>query len=156
MPFSNRPIEFTPKTESNLSESGSGRQPSRYQSLRQHFKAKTILHSFGFAWQGIRYAFATQRNFRIHFLMATMAIGLSWFLGISPIEWAMIIGLIGLVLFAELTNTAIEQVVDMVTHGEFDARAKVAKDLAAGAVFITAIAATTCGLAIFLPHLVRW
>lgn len=111
-----------------------------------------IIKSFGFAWAGIRYAFATQVHFRFHCLAMVLAVGLGFFFGVSRLEWLAIILCIVLVLSAELFNTAIESVVDLVSPA-YHQLAKVAKDTAAGAVLVLAIGSAIVGLLIFLPYL---
>lgn len=128
---------------------------SRVGDLRAGFKAHSLFASLGYAWEGLTYATRTQRNFRAHLAMATTAVLLASGLHVGLLEWAMLWGCIGLVLFAELLNTVVELLVDMVTEGRFDLRAKAIKDMAAGAVFVTAMASLACGLCIFLPHLLK-
>ena len=118
-----------------------------------HMRSKHIFHSFYFALQGINYALKTQRNFKIHLGMATAAILLSFYLRIALTEWVAIIALIGLVLFAELMNTAMELCVDWLSQGKYIKAVRHIKDVAAGAVFITAFSALICGLIIFIPKL---
>lgn len=118
-----------------------------------HMRAKHIFHSFYFALQGINYALKTQRNFKIHLGMATAAILMSFWLKIALAEWVAIIALIGLVLFAELMNTAMELCVDWLSQGKYIKAVRHIKDVAAGAVFITAFSALICGIIIFLPKL---
>ena len=108
--------------------------------------------SFGYAWEGIRYAWRTQRHLRIHVSLALLAVGLGLFFAISPAEWAALLTAIALVLAFEMLNTVIEAVVDLVT-GEFHHNAKVAKDVAAGAVLVTAASAALVGAVIFIPRL---
>lgn len=122
--------------------------------LRAGFKSKNLLYSLAFAFEGLMYATKTQRNFRIHLCMAVVALTLAVVLQISVMEWALLWAMIGVVLFAELVNTALELFVDMLTEGRYDLRAKAIKDMAAGAVFVTAISALACGVCIFVPHLV--
>src|SRR5262249_49085713 len=95
----------------------------------------------------------TQRNFRIHLFICAFVAAAAFWLHVSPFEWALLLGMMGLVLFAELTNTAIELFVDMLTEGRFDTRAKAIKDMAAGAVLITALCAVGVGISVFIPHL---
>jgi diacylglycerol kinase len=113
---------------------------------------RRLLASFGFALTGLRYAFRTQANFRIHTVisLAVMAIGLGLQLG--PIEWAVLIVTMMIVLTTELMNTALEATLDRVGV-EHHPLAKVAKDMAAGAVLISAIGAVLVGLLILGPHL---
>ena len=101
--------------------------------------ANSIFNSFKYAWAGLFYAFQTQRNFRIHTFIGTLAIGLSIFLKLQPIETVVILLTIGLVLAMELLNTAIESVVDLTVKQHYHELAKIAKDCAAGAVLVSAI-----------------
>ncbi len=115
-------------------------------------KSPNLLASFGFALQGIAHAFRTQRNFKVHLAVTALVIVAGITLGISVEQWAILVGMIALVLQAELVNTALEAVVDRVAP-EFHALAKVAKDCAAGAVFVCAFAAVIVGLLILGPRL---
>ncbi len=109
--------------------------------------------SFKYAVSGIIYCIKTQRNILIQLFFAIIAICLGIFLKISKFEWAIIIFTIMFVIFAEMLNTAVETVVDLVTE-EFNEKAKIAKDVAAGAVLISAINAICMGLIIFLDKLI--
>ncbi|MBI5564366.1 MAG: diacylglycerol kinase family protein [Chloroflexi bacterium] len=111
-----------------------------------------LLRSFGFALTGLRYAFRTQVNFRIHIAisLAVIAIGLGVQLG--SIEWAVLIVTMMIVLATELMNTAIEATLDRVSV-EQHPLAKVATDTAAGAVFVSAGGAVLVGLLILGPRL---
>lgn len=111
-----------------------------------------IVESFGYAFAGLAYCFRTQRNFRLHIAIAFLAILMGMFLGLSTLEWAVIALLIVLVLAAEMVNTMVESLVDLVTV-EYHPLAKVAKDVAAGVVLLTAIGAVVVGLLIFGPKL---
>lgn len=113
---------------------------------------KKLIRGFGFAFKGIGYAVATQLNFRIH-LAASLAAGwLGYALHISANEWLWIALCIALVLAAELLNTAIEVLTNLVSPG-FNPEAGHVKDIAAGAVLITAIFSVISGLIIFLPKI---
>jgi diacylglycerol kinase len=115
-------------------------------------KSPHLIASFGFALQGIAHAFRTQRNFKVHAGITLAVIVAGVLLGISAEQWAILAVTIALVLQAELVNTALEAVVDHVAP-EFHALAKVAKDCAAGAVFVCAITAVIVGLLILGPKL---
>ena len=101
---------------------------------------------------GALYVLRTERNAQIEGVIALLAIGLGLWLGISGPEWAVIFTLIALVLGLEMGNTAIEAVVDL-AHPAQHPLAKKAKDSAAGAVVVAAIASVAVGLVIFLPRL---
>lgn len=115
-------------------------------------KSPNLIASFGFALEGIAHAFRTQRNFKLHLGITLMVIIAGALLGISAEQWAILAVTIALVLQAELVNTALEAVVDHVAP-EFHALAKIAKDCAAGAVFLCAFAAVLVGLLILGPRL---
>ncbi|MEM9539810.1 MAG: diacylglycerol kinase family protein [Cyanobacteria bacterium P01_E01_bin.42] len=115
--------------------------------------AANLFLSFKYAWAGVRYAFVTQRNFRIHVAIAIVAVSLGLFLGISTIEMAVIGLTCALVMVLELLNTAIESVVDLTVQKTYHELAKIAKDCAAGAVLISAIAAIFVAGLLLLPPL---
>jgi diacylglycerol kinase (ATP) len=120
----------------------------------QSFQVATnLLHSFRYAAQGVSYAFRTQRNFRIHLAIGAIALSLSVYLQIPAVSCAVISLTIALVLVLELLNTALEAVVDLTVGREFHQLAKIAKDCAAGAVLVAAIAAVIVALILLLPHL---
>lgn len=115
--------------------------------------ATSLIVSFKYAWAGLRYAFVTQRNFRIHTVIGFMAVGLGIFLHLKPIEMAALGIMSGLVLAMELLNTAIESVVDLTVKQSYHELAKIAKDCAAGAVLISALAAVFVAGWLLLPPL---
>ena len=112
-----------------------------------------ILRSFGYAWQGLKYAFATQTNFRIHLLLAVVAILLGICLHITAMECLFVSICIAMVLFAELINTAIEKLADVV-HRDQHPQIKLVKDISAGAVLVIAVISAVTGLVIFLPKII--
>lgn len=111
-----------------------------------------IVSSFGFAFAGLAYVFRTQRNFRIHIAIALLMSLMGWLLGLSMAEWAVFGVMVVVVLAAEMTNTMVEALVDLVSPG-YHPLAKVSKDVAAGVVLLTAIGAVVVGLLIFGPKL---
>jgi diacylglycerol kinase len=116
-------------------------------------RADTLLSSFGYAFAGIRYCFRTQRNFRIHLAFTVAALVAGLYLGLSWAEWGVIAVMVVLVLAAEMVNTMIESLVDLVTT-EYHPLAKVAKDVAAGIVLLSAIGSVVVGVMIFLPKII--
>lgn len=108
--------------------------------------------SFKYAFEGIAAAFKEEPNLKFHFVAAALTILAGCYLQITHTEWIALVLTIGLVLTLELTNAAIESVVDSFTD-QVHPGAKLAKDVAAGAVLVGAITATTIGLIIFLPYL---
>lgn len=107
--------------------------------------------SFKYALEGIITALRDQPNLKLHFVAAIAVIFIAYFLQISKIEWLVIILTIGFVITAELTNTAIEEVVDSFTDQVHPA-AKKAKDVAAAAVLVASFTSAAIGLVIFLPY----
>ena len=116
---------------------------------------KKFLKGFVYAQQGIIYAFSTQINFKVHVLLAIAAIALGYFFGLNINEWLWISVAIGLVIIAELFNTALEVLVDLVSPG-YHPKAGIAKDLASAAVLLTAILAAIIGLCIFIPKIILY
>jgi diacylglycerol kinase (ATP) len=115
--------------------------------------APTLFISFKYAWAGVSYAFQTQRNFRIHLMVGTLAIGLGIFLQLNPVEMAVVGLTIGAVLTMELLNTAIESVVDLAVKQNYHELAKIAKDCSAAAVLISALVAIGVAGSLMLPKL---
>ncbi|MDR1540262.1 MAG: diacylglycerol kinase [Clostridiales bacterium] len=119
-------------------------------------KKTSLLDSFGYALQGVLYTLKNERNFRIHFFAAFLVLLLSVAVGADSREFLIILFAVILVLSAEMFNTAIETVVDMVTEGKDNPYAKVAKDVAAGAVFLAAVNAVIVGYVILIRKLVEF
>jgi diacylglycerol kinase len=115
-------------------------------------RSERLRASFGFAWQGICYAYRSQRNFRIHTAIALGAVAVGLWVGLDATRWAVLALAAGLVFGAELVNTALEATVDLAT-GDLKPLAKVAKDTAAGAVLVAAATAVAVGLLILGPPL---
>ncbi len=110
--------------------------------------AGTLRAAFGFAFAGIGYAWRTQRNLRIHVAVAAVVVVAGLFAHLDRAAWLAIILAIGLVLVAELLNTAVEALVDLVSPARHPL-AKAAKDAAAGAVLLAAATAVAVGLVAF-------
>lgn len=118
--------------------------------------ASNLFVSFKYAWTGISYAFRTQRNFRIHTIIGTLAISLGLFLHLTKVEIAIIGLTIGAVMTMELLNTAIESVVDLTVGQSYHDLARIAKDCAAAAVLISAIVALFVAAILLFPPLMVW
>jgi diacylglycerol kinase len=111
------------------------------------------LNSLKLAFRGIWYAFRTQLNFKIHSFIAVTVIIIGWLLKISYLEWIVLTLTIALVFVAEMINTAIESMTDLITT-EHRQSAKIAKDVAAGMVLLGAISSVIVGIIIFLPKII--
>lgn len=116
------------------------------------FSPTKRVRSFGYAFRGIYFMLRSQHNFWIQITLGTMAVVMGFAFEISRGEWMVLALTIGMVLSAETFNSAIESLTDMV-QPEQDSRAGWVKDLAAGAVLITALAAIAVGLLIFVPRI---
>jgi diacylglycerol kinase len=115
---------------------------------------KNRLLSFKCAFAGLKLLFIEETNARIHLVITILVLGLGLYFDITSFEWLIIILTIGLVISMEAVNTSIEKLCNEVTL-EHKTSIKIIKDLAAGAVLITAICAITIGGIIFIPYLLK-
>jgi diacylglycerol kinase (ATP) len=111
-------------------------------------RTKNPIASFRHALNGVLLSFKTQRHLRIHFLLAVLALTAGFLWRLSRVELLILLGAICLVILAELLNTAVETVVDLVTM-DYHPLAKVAKDVAAGAVLVASLNAIIVGIVLF-------
>jgi len=111
-------------------------------------RAPTLLDSFNYAFEGIIHVLRTQRNLRIHFGIAIAVIVAAVWIGVGRLELIALLFAIAFVLVAEMMNSAIEGAIDASTTS-FDPNAKLAKDIAAGAVLISSITALAIGYLVF-------
>lgn len=115
---------------------------------------KKLIKSFKFAVEGINYALNSDQNLIIHFIAALFVIVLSLLLRVSPFEMGILGVTILVVISAEMINSALEKVVDLVTR-EHRLEAKIAKDISAGMVLLTAFGSFIIGVLIFTPYIVK-
>ncbi len=115
-----------------------------------------IVHKIGFnhAWDGIRYAYSNHSNMRIHSLVGLIALICGLVLRVGRLNMIILILLFFIGLVIEMINTAVESVVNLVTE-EWRNNAKIAKDVASGAMLIYAMGASVTAIVIFLPPLVN-
>lgn len=111
---------------------------------------KKRIQSFGYAFRGIRHVFGTEANMKIHIVISVVVIICGFTFAISLTEWICCLLCIGMVVGAEMMNTAIENVVDLASPEQNPLAGK-AKDIAAGAVLICAIVSVLIGILIFVP-----
>lgn len=111
-------------------------------------RPKTPVDSFRHALNGVLLSFKTQRHLRVHFTLAVVILIAGFVWRLSRVELLILVGTISLVILAELFNTALETVVDLVTP-DYHPLAKVAKDVAAGAVLVASVNAVLVGLLLF-------
>lgn len=108
----------------------------------------TFIRSFRYALEGFITAVTTERNINVQLCVGAAAVVAGLVIGIDAISWALIVLCIGIVLFAELVNTALEAVVDLATQ-ELHPLAKRAKDIAAASVFVLSLTAAVVGIIVF-------
>jgi len=111
-----------------------------------------FLQSFVYAFAGVRYVVRTQRNMRVHLVLAALALATGIWLHISPVEFALVFMAIVSVIVSEMFNTVVEACIDLASP-RYHPLAKVAKDVAAGAVLVNAALSIVIGLLVFVPHL---
>ena len=111
-------------------------------------RSASILESFNYALEGIIHVLRTQRNMRIHFLAAVVVLVTAVAIGVSKLELIALLLAIAFVFITEMVNSAIEQAIDVATTS-FDPLAKLAKDIAAGAVLIATVNAVAIGYLVF-------
>lgn len=113
---------------------------------------KKFMKSFSFAFQGLKLAVQVDQNVRFHIVVGILVLILSFILKISKLDFLLIILAIFFVLITEMINTAIEEMTNLIIK-EHRLEAKIAKDVAAGAVLLSAIFSVVVGLMVFLPYL---
>lgn len=115
---------------------------------------KSLIKSFGYAFEGLFHAIKYNRNLRIHLIIALLIIIISVSIPLKAFEMGLVGVMILLVISSEMINTAIEEMVNLITN-EHKKEAKIAKDVAAGMVLITALGSTVIGILIFTPYILK-
>ena len=108
------------------------------------------IETFRHALEGCLWAFRTQKNFKIHFVISLLVLILGWWLNIEPAKFLILILAIVFGLTIEMANTAFEKTVDLITE-EHNLKAKIVKDLSAGMMLLLAIGLAILGLLILFP-----
>lgn len=108
----------------------------------------SFIKSFGYALEGFVCAVRTERNIKVMLALGAAAIIAGFALGLDVVSWCIVIICCGMVIFAELVNTAMEAIVDLATQ-ELHPLAKRAKDIAAASVYVLSITAAIVGLLVF-------
>lgn len=116
--------------------------------------SRNFHESLRYAFNGLKYCISTQRNMKIHMIFAAAALLAGMLLRISRLELAVVIISISMVLACEIINTAVEKAVDTATQ-KYDPLAKIAKDVAAGAVLAAAAGSVIVGCLIFGRYLLN-
>ncbi len=115
---------------------------------------KRFFKSFKYSIDGLIYAYKYEQSMLIHVIVTILVILVNIFFGVNGTEWLISLMAIGMVLAAELINTAIEAVVDLVTL-EIHPLAKIAKDCGSAATFVLAMMAAAIGIVIYLPYVMQ-
>lgn len=115
---------------------------------------KSLSKSFGYALEGFLHALKNNRNLRIHLVVALVVIILSVFFRINKYEMIILGVVILLVISSEMINTAIEEMVNLITQ-EHKKEAKIAKDVAAGMVLVAVVGSVIVGVLIFTPYILK-
>jgi len=111
-----------------------------------------LIDSFRHAFHGLHYVLRAERNVRVHLTIAAIVTVVGLWLGLDPVEWALIVFAIALVLVGELVNSVTELTIDVVCPN-YDVRAKRAKDMVAAAILVAALASVCIGVLVLGPPL---
>jgi diacylglycerol kinase len=119
-------------------------------------RIKRRIHHIGFhhAWDGLKHAFINHPNFKVHSTISLLVLILAFIFKISEIKLIILVFAIVLGFVVEMVNTSIESIVDLVTE-EWRQNAKIAKDVSAGAMLLTAIGTAIVGLIILVPEILK-
>lgn len=123
--------------------------------IPEKFTIRERIKSFSYALRGLVLLLKEQHNSRIHLLAAIVVITAGFFFSVSAMEWVFIVIVISLVIGAELINSAVEYLCDVVTE-EYHPGIRNAKDVAAAAVLIVSIGAAITGGIIFIPYILNY
>ena len=118
--------------------------------IKEHRHA--LIKSFEYAAAGLRGIILQERNFKIQLFIGLCAVIVGIFVKLNTSEWLDLVIVITLVLVFELINTSIEEIVDLVSP-EYQEKAKIAKDVAAGTVLVASIGSVIVGILLFLPKI---
>jgi diacylglycerol kinase (ATP) len=112
----------------------------------------SLLQAFNYAIEGVIHVLRRERNMRVHFALATIVLVLAFTYDVTKLELMALLMAVSFVLIAEMLNTAVEEMIDLSTNA-YDPRAKIAKDVAAGAVLIASVVAATIGYLVFVDRI---
>jgi diacylglycerol kinase len=115
---------------------------------------KTVYKSLKFALSGLGFAISNNMNMQIHILITIAVLGLAWFFQIERSEFLALVVMIVLVMSAEMINTSIEEMTNLITR-EHREEAKIAKDVSAGMVLVVSVGAAIIGFYIFIPYILN-
>ncbi len=113
------------------------------------FQSRSFTRSVTYALNGLRLAFRSQRNFRKHLVIAILTLSVAFFIRVSLIEFCIILFANIFVLVVEMLNSVVEFVIDAYYKNKWAKLAKLAKDIAAGAVLLSAVGSVTVSILIY-------
>ena len=119
------------------------------------FKAQGFANTFKNARKGMRLSIKSERNIRVHFLAALLAVVTGFCLNFSIIRFSILLLAIGSVIAAEMFNSAIEFALDAIYHNRYSRIVGMAKDIAAGAVMVVSVIAIMIGVLLFAPPIIK-
>ncbi len=132
-----------------------GRDPKATERVgKTPFASRTLGESLSYAWNGLVYVYSSERNMRIHIFIASLVVSLCIVVGVDRVDFFMVILAVSGVLCAELLNTLVESLVDLM-EPEYSLIAKRVKDIAASGVLLTAFLSIAVGILVFYPVLLE-
>jgi len=150
----NNKYEYFRKGQIQMNDANKKNSHEKPVKMNHKMGRERLTDSFRYASQGLKFAFDNEQNFRIHVVTAFVALFAGIIFALSLMEWVILVVLMGLVLAAELFNTALEATIDLFSR-DIHPLAKVAKDSASAAVFVLTIVSFVCGMIIFLPKVIQ-
>ena len=126
-------------------------KPETPPDLHWRYERKSVLRSFRYAWDGVLFTFITQRHMRAHAVAIALVLLAAWGLGVDAGDLLQLLVAMSLVLIAEMINTTLEMVVDMIVEG-YNPHAKTIKDVAAGAVLVASVYAVAVAGVVFFNN----
>jgi len=121
---------------------------------KKKFGISRFVKACGYSYDGLKYAYKYEQSMAIHLVVATSIVVIGLVVGLSIMEWLLVLVLMGFVLATELVNTSLEAVVDLISP-EYHPLAKIAKDTASAAVGVFSLVAFISGLIIFVPKILE-
>ena len=120
------------------------------------FKSQGFNNTFKNARKGFRLVLKSEKNIRVHIVIAFFVVLLAYFLGFTPLEFCIALFAIGFVIVAEMLNTAIEFALDSIYHNRYSRMVGMAKDISAGAVMFASVIAIIIGVVLFGKYLLMY
>ncbi|MDQ3859245.1 MAG: diacylglycerol kinase [Actinomycetota bacterium] len=146
-------ITRRPRAERTPVEAGYEGSPElEFPEIQTKKRPHSLLVSFNYAIEGVIHVLRRERNMRVHFALSTVVLVFAFTYDVTKLELMALLLAISFVLIAEMINTAVEEMIDLSTKA-YDPRAKIAKDVAAGAVLVASVVAATIGYLVFVDRI---